>query len=160
MIITAQQKNIRQSSRKVRLVANQVKKLDLTAAVDQLAVMQRRSSLAILKVMQQAIANATNNEKLAVDQLVLSDIIVSDGPVLKRMRAVSRGRGHAIEKRTCHVTVTLKTKEETSVEKTEKAPKASPSKTTSVKPAQDDKKVAEKKEKKSLKKTQADKELA
>lgn len=160
MIITAQQKNIRQSSRKVRLVANQVKKLELAAAVDQLAVMQRRSSLAILKVIQQAIANATNNNKLAVDKLILSDIIVSDGPVLKRMRAVSRGRGHAIEKRTCHVTVTLKTKEEVLTEKTEKAPKSSPSKTSTVESTQDDKKVAEKKGKKNLKKTQVDKELS
>lgn len=122
MIITAQQKNIRQSSRKVRLVANQVKKLDLATAVDQLAVIQRRSSLAILKVMQQAIANATNNNKVTVDQLTLADIIVSDGPVLKRMRAVSRGRGHSIAKRTCHVTVTLKVKEDQSTKADQPTP--------------------------------------
>lgn len=115
MIITAQQNNLRQSSRKVRLVANQVKKLSLAQAVDQLAVMQRRSSLAILKVINQAVANATNNLHLSVDQLVLSDIIVSDGPILKRMRAVSRGRGHSIQKRTCHVRVVLKTKDEAPV---------------------------------------------
>lgn len=111
-IITAQQKNLRQSSRKVRLVANQVKKLELASAVDQLAVMQRRSSLAILKVIKEALANALNNHHLEITQLVLSDIVVSDGPILKRMRAVSRGRGHSIEKRTCHVTVVLKTRDE------------------------------------------------
>ncbi len=107
MIIKAQQKNIRQSSRKVRLVANQVKKMSLTEAVSQLSVMQRRSSLVILKVIKQALANATNNLQLNIEQLKLADIIVSDGPILKRMRAVSRGRGHSIEKRTCHVTVLL-----------------------------------------------------
>ena len=107
MIIKAQQKNIRQSSRKVRLVANQVKKMSLTEAVSQLSVMQRRSSLVILKVIKQALTNATNNLKLNIEQLKLADIIVSDGPILKRMRAVSRGRGHSIEKRTCHVTVLL-----------------------------------------------------
>lgn len=107
MIIKAQQKNIRQSSRKVRLVANQVKKLSLQEAVNQLSVIQRRSSLVILKVIKQALANATNNLSLPVDQLKLTNIIVSDGPILKRMRAVSRGRGHSIEKRTCHVTVLL-----------------------------------------------------
>ncbi len=114
MIIKAQQKNIRQSSRKVRLVANQVKKLGLQAAIDQLAVIQRRSTLVIMKVIKQAIANATNNMNLAVDQLKLDDIIVSDGPILKRMRPVSRGRGHSIEKRTCHVTVTLSTLDDSS----------------------------------------------
>lgn len=117
-IITAEQKNIRQSSRKVRLVANQVKKLDLAAAVDQLAVIQRRSSLAILKVIKQAISNAVNNQKIEVDQLKLKDIIVSDGPIYKRMRAVSRGRGHSIEKRTCHVKVILETITNTAAEET------------------------------------------
>lgn len=111
MIITAQQTNIRQSSRKVRLVANQVKKLGLNQAIEQLAIIQRRSSLAILKVIKQALANAVNNSHLDIEELVLTDIIVSDGPTYKRMRAVSRGRGHAIEKRTCHVKVTLSTKD-------------------------------------------------
>ncbi len=120
MIITAQQTNIRQSSRKVRLVANQVKKLGLNQAIEQLAIIQRRSSLAILKVIKQALANAVNNNHLDIDQLLLADIIVSDGPIYKRMRAVSRGRGHAIEKRTCHVKVTLTVKAEEKSDETVK----------------------------------------
>ncbi len=134
MIITAQQKNIRQSSRKVRLVANQVKKLELSAAIDQLAVIQRRSTLVILKVIKQAIANATNNLNLDADQLVLDDIIVSDGPILKRMRPVSRGRGHSIEKRTCHVKVVLSTTQATPGAQAEPAPAAPASDTPTPQP--------------------------
>jgi len=109
--IIAEQKNIRQSSRKVRLVANQVKKLSLAAAVAQLSVMEKRSSMVILKTLKQALANAMKNSGLAIEELELSDITVADGPILRRMRAVSRGRGHGIDKRTCHVRVVLKTKE-------------------------------------------------
>ncbi|MBQ6435974.1 50S ribosomal protein L22 [bacterium] len=111
-VITAQQKNVRQSSRKVRLVANQVRKMELAAAVAALAVMERRSSMVILKVINQAIANATKNMSLSVGELELVDIVVDDGPILRRMRAVSRGRGHGIDKRTCHVRVVLRTKDE------------------------------------------------
>ena len=118
-VIVAEQKNVRQSSRKVRLVANQVKKLSLTAAIEQLAVMERRSSLVVLKVIKQALANATKNLALASEDLELADIVVEDGAILRRMRAVSRGRGHGIDKRTCHVRVTLKTKDESAVAKQE-----------------------------------------
>ena len=109
--IVAEQKNVRQSSRKVRLVANQVKKLDLESAVKQLAVMEKRSSMVILKTVKQALANAVKNSGLAVEDLELADIVVADGPILRRMRAVSRGRGHGIDKRTCHIRVVLRTKE-------------------------------------------------
>jgi large subunit ribosomal protein L22 len=113
----AKQSYVRQSSRKVRLVANQVKKLTLEKAVAQLAVIERKSTVAILKVVKQAVANATNNFNVAADSLILKDIQVSDGPIYKRMRAVSRGRGHRIEKRTCHITVTLEQKQNEEVEK-------------------------------------------
>lgn len=113
MLIIAKQKYVRQSSRKVRLVANQVKKLSLEQAIGQLAHIERKSTLVILKVVKQALANATNNYGLAFDDLALKDILVSDGPIYKRMRAVSRGRGHRIEKRTCHVTVILEGKQNT-----------------------------------------------
>lgn len=115
MLITAKQTHIRQAPRKVRLVAMQVKKLSLEKAIKQLAVIERRSTLAVLKVLKQAVANATNNLGLTFDDLVLKDIVVSDGPIYKRMRAVSRGRGHRIEKRTSHITVILEKKQNNEV---------------------------------------------
>ncbi len=111
MIIRAQQTYTRQTPRKLRLVANTVKKLPLEQAIRQLAVIERKSTLTILKVLKQAIANAINNNGLQFSDLELKEILVTEGPTYKRFRAVSRGRAHEIKKRTSHVTVTLVTKE-------------------------------------------------
>ncbi|MBU0578575.1 50S ribosomal protein L22 [Patescibacteria group bacterium] len=107
MKITAIQKQIRQSPRKVRLVANQVKDLPLEQAMRQLAVIDRRASLAILKVIKQAIASAMNNHALQFEGLKLSSVEVTPGSIFKRWRAVSRGRAHSIMKRTSHIKVVL-----------------------------------------------------
>ena len=111
MLITAQQKNVRHSSRKVRLVANSVRKLPLEQAIAQLGVIPRQATVDILKVVRQAMANATNNLGIAANELELNNIIVDEGPIYRRMRAVSRGRGHGIQKKTCHIKVILEKKE-------------------------------------------------
>lgn len=111
MKIRAQQNNTRQTPRKVRLVANQVKDLSLEKALRQLAVIERKAATTILKVVRQAVANATNNHGLKFEDLELDSIIVKKGPTYKRFRAVSRGRAHRILKRSCHIEVTLKTED-------------------------------------------------
>ena len=110
MEFVATQKITRQSPRKVRLVANQVKKLSLPDMIKQLAVIERKSTLVLLKTIKQAIANAQNNHGVAFDNLELAELLVNEGPTYKRFRAVSRGRAHTILKRTCHIRVVLKTK--------------------------------------------------
>ncbi len=107
MIITATQKNTRQTALKMRLVVNQVRKLPLADAIKQLSVIQKRSSLTVLKVVRQAIANAVHNHGYSFEELTLKNITVAPGQSYKRFRAVSRGRAHTIFKRTCHVTVEL-----------------------------------------------------
>ncbi len=107
MIITATQKNTRQTALKMRLVVNQVRKLPLTDAIKQLGVIQKRSSITVLKVVRQAIANAMHNHGYSYEELLLKNITVAPGQSYKRFRAVSRGRAHTIFKRTCHVTVEL-----------------------------------------------------
>ena len=107
MIITATQKNTRQTALKVRLVANQVKKLSLANAIAQLGVIQKKSTLVILKVIRQAIANAMHNHGYTLEELTLKNITVAPGQTYKRFRAVSRGRAHTIFKRSCHVSVEL-----------------------------------------------------
>lgn len=114
MIITATQKFTRQTPRKLRLVANTVKKLPLDQAIRQLAVIERRSTLVLMKTVKQAIANALNNHSLKFDDLKIENILITDGPRYKRFRAVSRGRAHEIKKRTSHITVKLTTIERTS----------------------------------------------
>lgn len=109
MQIVATQKYTRQSPRKVRLVANQVKGLPLPQVIDQLGVIQKKSTLVILKTLRQALANAQHNYGLKIEDIELENILVTEGPRYRRWQAVSRGRAHGIIKRTCHVQVILKT---------------------------------------------------
>jgi large subunit ribosomal protein L22 len=111
MIIKATQKNTRQSPRKVRLVANTIKNLSLEEAFRQLAVIPRKATEVVSKVMRQAVANAVNNHGYQATDLVIDSVIVNEGTRYKRFRAVSRGRAHNVVKRSSHVTVVLKTKE-------------------------------------------------
>ncbi len=121
MLITAEQKNLRQTARKVRLVANSVKNLPLQQAVQQLTLMPRRASEAILKVMQSAISNALNNRGLKIEDLKLKEIIVNDGAVYHRMQPGSRGRSKGLDKRTSHVRVALESVENKKEVKAEKS---------------------------------------
>lgn len=112
MLIIAEQKTTRQSPRKVRLVANSVRKLSLQDALKQLSVMEKRASLVVTKVIRQALADAMHNHRLDIDQVVLKNIIVNGGATYKRWRAGSRGRAKSVYKRTSHVRVILETKNE------------------------------------------------
>lgn len=125
MTITATQKFSRQPSRKLRLVANVVKKMPLQQALEQLAVMERQATLELMKTMKQAIANAVNNHGLRFEDLAIESITVNGGPTYKRMRAASRGRGNEIKKRTSHITVKLKSVEATKPATAPKAEKVS-----------------------------------
>jgi large subunit ribosomal protein L22 len=124
MLIIASQQSTRQTPRKVRLVANQVRKLSLEKALEQLAVIERRSTLVVLKTIRQAIANAQHNHGLAFSDLLLKNIVITEGPRYRRFRAVSRGRAHGIIKRTSNITVTLETASTSSIAKTTTQPAA------------------------------------
>jgi large subunit ribosomal protein L22 len=115
MLIKATQKYTRQTPRKVRLVANTVRKMPLEKALQQLAVIEKKATMVVTKTVQQAIANATHNHGYQLSDLSLDNILITEGPRYRRFRSVSRGRAHGIIKRTCHVTVILKTKDEASV---------------------------------------------
>jgi large subunit ribosomal protein L22 len=106
----ATQKITRQSPRKVRLVANQVKSLPMPEMLQQLAVIEKKSTLVLLKTVRQAIANAQNNHGVALEDLELKELLVNEGPTYKRFQPVSRGQAHKILKRTCHIRVVLRKK--------------------------------------------------
>lgn len=117
MIIKATQKYTRQAPRKVRLVANTVRKLPLKAAFEQLSIMPRDASIVVMKVLRQAVANATHNHNIRFDELTIKSILVDEAPRLRRFRAVSRGRAHSIIKRSSHVSVELQTMDQPVVTK-------------------------------------------
>ncbi len=112
MLIKATQKYTRQTPRKLRLVANTIKKLPLEKAMAQLSVIEKKATLEITKALRQAIANAVHNHGYQVSDLEINSITVNEGPRYKRFQAVSRGRAHGLMKRSSHITVTLKTVDE------------------------------------------------
>lgn len=107
MKVVATSRFIRQSPRKVRLVATAVRKLPPQEAMRSLQLMNARAAKAIRDTIQSAMANATNNHQLQAANLRIETLEIGEGPTLKRMRAVSRGRGVSVLKRTSHIRVVL-----------------------------------------------------
>jgi len=63
----------------------------------------------VLQVLQSAAANAQNNNGLQKNELLINRAFADAGPVLKRFRPRSQGRGFKIQKPTCHITVCVST---------------------------------------------------
>ena len=61
----------------------------------------------VLLVVQSAGANAQNNNGLDKNDLIIHSASADDGPVFKRFRPRSQGRGFKIKKPTCHIRVSL-----------------------------------------------------
>lgn len=98
-------KYLRISAQKVRLVANLIRGRDVEAALNVLAFTPKSSAPLIAKVLKSAIANAGQKEGVDVDTLVVKNVLVDEGPTLKRFRARAMGRGTRILKRMCHIKV-------------------------------------------------------
>ena len=100
-------KYIRISPYKVRTVLDLIRGKSVAEAKAILTFSTKAGSEPVLKVLNSAVANAENNLSLSRDQLVVAECYADQGPHLKRMQPVSKGRGHAILKRTSHITVVL-----------------------------------------------------
>jgi large subunit ribosomal protein L22 len=101
-------KYVRISSRKARLVANEIRGYDYLEARDYLKFINKRAADLILNVLNSAAANAVVSDS-SVDEnsLYIKKIYIDDGPFLKRFRARARGRASKIRKRQSHITVVL-----------------------------------------------------
>ena len=101
----ATHKYARLSASKARVVLNLVRDEDLGLARDRLRFCERGAAEVVAKVLESAVANATNNEQLDADELYVAECWADEGPVLKRWRPRARGRATRIFKQTCHITV-------------------------------------------------------
>ncbi|MGH2954539.1 MAG: 50S ribosomal protein L22 [Solirubrobacterales bacterium] len=106
-MVRAKARFVRSAPRKVRLVADQVRGLPVTEARSLLAFSPRGAARDVSKLIESAAANAENNHDLIADDLLIAEINVDEGPILKRWRARARGRATRIEKKTSHVSVAL-----------------------------------------------------
>lgn len=105
--------------RKVRLIADLVKRKPVLEAEAQLRFQNKRAALPILKLLKSGIASAVNNFNLSADSLYVLNIFVDEGPMLKRFRPRAFGKAGAIHKKTSHITLVLEERA-TGVKKTEK----------------------------------------
>jgi large subunit ribosomal protein L22 len=106
-------KNCPTSPRKMRLVADLIRGLDVNKALDILKFSSKESSRRVEKLLLSAVANwQAKNEgvRLEESQLYVSRIMVDSGRVLKRLRPAPQGRAHRIRKRSNHVTIFLDSK--------------------------------------------------
>jgi large subunit ribosomal protein L22 len=100
-------KYVRISPLKVRKLVGAVKGKPVEAGLNILKFMPQKAAGIVEKTMRSAVANADQVGGMDVDALVIRNIIVDQGPSLKRFRARARGRGARILKRTSHITVIL-----------------------------------------------------
>ena len=107
MEVKAISRYVRISPQKVRLIADAIKGKPVEAGLNILKFMPQKAAGIVEKIVQSAAANADHNHGLDVDTLVIDNLIVDQGPSLKRFRARARGRGARILKRTSHITVIL-----------------------------------------------------
>jgi large subunit ribosomal protein L22 len=104
MEVQAKAKWVRTSPRKVRLVAQTLRNLPVSEALVACSFMPKSAARDVAKVIRSAQANAENNFNLVRDDLVIKDIRVEPGPMLKRGQPRAMGRLFSIFKRTSHIT--------------------------------------------------------
>ena len=112
--------NLRIAPRKVRLVANLIKKSSVISAQASLKFQSKKAALPILKLLKSAVSSAANNFNLSSENLYIANIFVDEGQKLKRFRPRAFGRAGAIHKKTSHITLILEEKIMPGIKKSKK----------------------------------------
>ena len=107
MPVQAIAKGVRQSPRKVGIVAQLVRGRSVEEALVILEHTPRRSAEAVRKVVMSARANADHNHNLKPDSLQILEISVTPGPRLKRYRPAAHGRALPFQRKTSHIRVVV-----------------------------------------------------
>ena len=104
-------KYVRMSPIKLKPVADLVRGKDVGEALTILKFTPGKGAEIVEKVVQSALANADVKE-MNTDNLYVAEVYANQGPTMKRWRAGSQGRASIILKRSSHVGVTLREKNE------------------------------------------------
>lgn len=105
-------KYIRLSPRKVRQVVDLIRGKKVGEALAILKFTPKRASDAVGKVVKSAAANAEHNLEMSKDDLFIAEAYVDQGPTLKRYNPRAMGRADLMKRRTSHITVVVREKEE------------------------------------------------
>ena len=109
----AVRKYIPGSPRKMRRVVNLIRRRPVSEALSVLHFLPHAATRPIALAIRSAVHNLMNqnpNERFDEGHLLIKEIRVDEGPVLKRRRPVSRGRAHPIQKRMSHLSVTVESR--------------------------------------------------
>ena len=121
-------KNYHQSPRKVRLVANLIRGKSVTAARSLLSFQPQKSSPALLKLLESAVANARSSGN-SPENLFVKTIAVNKGMVLKRFKPMASGRAAQFHRTMSIVTLELAAQAKTQAPKSKiQSGKAKPAK--------------------------------
>lgn len=107
MRVKARARYIRQSPYKVRRALDLVRGLPVEEATHVLRLTPRAAADPIAKTLASAVANAEHNHALDLEDLIISEAFVDEGPTLKRFKPRARGRATRIDKRTSHITIVV-----------------------------------------------------
>lgn len=106
MEYTATTKYVRVSTRKVRLVADSIRRMTPSAALTALTHTPKAAAEPLTKTISSAIANAKQKGVDGVG-LKFKTIEIMGGPAMKRWNAISKGQAHAFKKRMTHIRIIL-----------------------------------------------------
>ena len=100
-------KNYQQTPRKVRVVANLIKGKKIQDALIELDFLAKRAAGPVKKLIESAAANAKKNFSIDPETLIVSDVRVDKGMVLKRFMPRARGSASRLNLRFSHLTISL-----------------------------------------------------
>ncbi len=107
MTVTSTYKFARISAFKAREVTREIQGRSASDALDLLTFSPKKAAVLVRKTLRSAIANAENNNDLRVDNLLVKEAVVGEGPTFKRFRARARGSASPLRKRTSHIRIVL-----------------------------------------------------
>ena len=109
MAYKASHKYARISARKVRALADLVRGKFADEALDILRFQPHRGARMLEKVIRSALGNAEQQQASGLDDLVVVDARIDEGPMFKRIRPRARGMAFGIKRRMSHIKVALET---------------------------------------------------
>jgi len=108
--VTAVNKNVRTSPRKLALVCNFIKGKKADLALRDLEFSRKRIAKDVSKTVKSAISNAENNNQFDIDNLFVKEAFVGKSIVMKRFRPRAKGRASPIKKPFSRITIVLEEK--------------------------------------------------
>jgi large subunit ribosomal protein L22 len=120
------------SAFKAREVTREIQGLPASDALSLLRFVPKKAAGLVRKTLASAVANAENNNNLNVENLVIQEAVVGEGPTAKRFQPKARGSAGPIRKRTSHIKIILT--DEIEIKRREKRDRKKSKKSSSTKP--------------------------